>query len=72
MSIIVTNSKWRRWIFEPSDADRAKRFAALFDLEVKEVREIPGFVGYTVWVGSEVKIYQQRELDMDTLFIGST
>lgn len=66
---IVTNGKWRRWIFE-SDPHRAKRFANRFGFDCKEVSEVPFHPGYTVWVEkeSEVEIsdpvvYTQRPYD---------
>ena len=74
MKIIVTNGRWRTWVFEPSDRDRAERFAKRFGLQIKEVSEIP-YSGYTVWVGKEdlsfsnVEGYSQRKYDTSTLFI---
>lgn len=73
--VIVSNGRWRRWVFEPSDFNRAQKFSKKFDLTLESVYEIPFSAGYTVWVGkedhafSEPVVITQRPLNLNELFV---
>lgn len=46
---IVTNDRFRQYVFLRSDRDRAYRFASRFGFEVRPASEIPFCVGITVY-----------------------